>query len=232
MGVLLAALALSAAKGSSAAPILWVNPEGKVFVSGKVYRARLTPGASTVKTPFGYGLDFDGTHGGLLFPDLPQFALTDSMTISAWVNLRGYVQAGPGAQIFFRGDDRLGLDPYSLSIHPDGNIAFMIDDGKGGADQVLTHAPLNKWFHVTASFDTLRSEAKLYIDGRLVDSIQTLRMPMMRLSSGDAPGIGIGNVQNDKGPHNQPLKGTVADVRLYDVALTPAEVGWHPYKEQ
>ncbi|RYG23129.1 LamG domain-containing protein [bacterium] len=180
------------------------------------------------ETPLGIGLDFDGTKGGLLIPDLPVLALTDALTISTWVYLRGYVQAGPNAQILFRGDDRNGLDPYSLVVHSDGMIAFEICSASGG-DGVNYRIPLKQWVHVTASFDAVLSEAKLWIDGKCVKTSEILHQPFLNLAKGSAPGLGIGNVHNDKGPHNQPLNGTVADLRLYNSVLKPTEVGYRPF---
>lgn len=235
MGVsLLAALALGIAqKGGGPegrAPVLWLTPEGRVLVRGRSAPARLTPGAAAVQTPFGLGLDFDGTKGGLLMPDLPALALSDAMTVSAWVYLRAYVKAGPGAQILFRGDDRSGLDAYTLALHPNGDLFFGFHDVANGADSVGAHLPLKRWVHVTASYDTIRSQMKLWFDDLCVATAQTGHIPLKNLRKEDAPGVSVGNVQNDKGPHNQPLDGIVADLRLYDVALKPAEAGWRPFK--
>jgi hypothetical protein len=225
LGVI-AALALG--RALAPAPLLWLSPEGKVLLQGKPAKGvRITAGASTVDTPFGLGLDLDGSHGGLLLPDSPVLALNDSITVSTWVYLRGYVQAGPGAQILFRGDDRNGLDPYSLVVHSDGNVAFEINDATGGGG-VDFHVPLKQWIHITASFDAALSEAKLWIDDRCVKTSEILHQPLINLSKDSAPGIGIGNVQNNKGPHNQPLNGIIADLRLYNAILRPAEAGYHP----
>ncbi len=211
-------------------PALWLTPEGKVLVRGKAVRPRLTEGATSVDTPFGMGLDLNGKHGGLLLPDLPALALSEAITVSVWINLRSYVKEGPGAQILFRGDDRSGLDPYTLVVHSDGTVVFALDDTQNNVDQVAAPIPLKRWVHVTASFDARLSEAKLWIDDRCVKTVPALHTPLMTLAKANAPGIGIGNVQNDKGPHNQPLDGTIADLRLYGSVLTPAEAGWRPFK--
>ena len=223
---LLAAWALRPAE----TPVLWLTPEGRVLVRGKAAPMRLTIGAKPVETPFGRGLDLDGKHGGLLMPDLPALALTDALTVSVWVYLRAYVKEGPGAQILFRGDDRSGLDPYTLTVRSDGTVAFAVNDAKNGVDQATAPIPLKKWVHLTASFDTAGGELKLWLDDRCAKTEPALHQPLKTLSKKDAPGLGVGNVQNDKGPHNQPLDGVVADLRLYDVALRPADAGWRPFR--
>ncbi len=223
------AVAVSGAKRQPPSPVLWLHPNGTVLVAGAGAPARQTRGAQTVQTPFGLGLDLDGAHGGLLLQDLPALALTKSMTVSTWVYLRSYVNAGPGAQILFRGDDRSGFDPYDLVIGADGTVAFGICEANGNTAYVATEIPLKAWVRVTGSFDADSGEIRLWLNDRLLATRFTARRPFAALDSGWAPGIGIGNVQNDLGPHNQPLNGTITDLRLYPEVLDPADAGWRPY---
>ena len=51
-----------------------------------------------------------GTYTGVQIADQPAYALTNSMTIEGWIRVRG-----ASYTIFFRGDHRPGLDPYSIS---------------------------------------------------------------------------------------------------------------------
>ena len=89
------AVAVSGARRELPKPVLWLHPSGSVLVEGRGAPARQTRGAQTVQTPFGLGLDLDGTHGGLLLGDFRALALTKSMTVSTWVYLRSYVNDGP-----------------------------------------------------------------------------------------------------------------------------------------
>lgn len=153
------------------------------------------------------------------------------MTISVWVNLRSYVNDGPGAQILFRGDDRNGLDPYTLSIGPTGIISFGIQDDQARGMAVGSEIPLRQWIHVLASFDARTGAEQLWLNRTPVAWAKTTRRPLEILDPGYAPGIGIGNVQNDHGPHNQPLNGMIADLRLYDRAydvdmVEPMGIPW------
>lgn len=181
-------------------------------------------------TPRGTGYDFSGAKSGLLIPDLAPLALTGSMTVSVWIRPRSYANDGPGAQIFFRGDDRVSLDPIDLVIHSDGTIWFAVMNEQGLGVGVGAELPLNQWTHVTASFEdtgmTREHTLKLWLNGRLVAFAETTRSPFSVLDRRTAPGVGIGNVQNDKGPHNQPFNGTLCDLRLYDAALEPADAGF------
>ncbi len=202
-------------------PLLWLAPSGQIEVAGKPVSARVTPGASRIRLPGGYGFSFDGTHGGVLLPDLPALRLTGSMTMSVWINLRSYVNTGPGAQVLFRGDDRNGLDPYDLVVHSDGTIWFAVQDDQDRGFGVAGEIPLRQWTHVLGSFDATKGELKLWLNHELVATAKTTRRPFETLDNAFAPGIGIGNVQNDHGPHNQPLNGMITDLRLYDRIFEP-----------
>ena len=52
-----------------------------------------------------------GTYTGIQIADQPAYALTNSLTIEGWIRPRG-----DGYIIFWRGDNRPGLDPYYLSM--------------------------------------------------------------------------------------------------------------------
>lgn len=222
----LVALALTAtmAVPQRPEPVLWLSPRGSLLVSGQPIKGRLTQGAQEVRTPLGQGLEIGGKRGGLLLQDLPAFALGRSITISSWIYLRGY--PGEQAQILFRGDDRPGYDSYSLCIRANGHVQFRMDDGDLRSTTLEAEIPLKRWTHVTASFDAETGEIRLYRGERLVATRETDKKLVFTLDKAAAPGVGIGNVQNDRGPHNQPLNGMLADVRLYDSVVTPAEAGW------
>jgi len=214
-------------------PTMWLSPRGALLVEGKPAHARLTKGTRTVGTPFGFGLDLDGAHGGLLVPDLPELALTRAMTVSTWVYLRKYVSDGPGAQILFRGDDRPGLDPYDFVLRGNGTIEFGVGSETDERPFVATEIPLQRWVRVTASYDGAVGEMKLWIGDRLVATRITEIKPFRSLDPNYLPGVGIGNVETDGGfGNNQPLNGILADLRLYSSVLEPSQAGWRPWSER
>jgi hypothetical protein len=220
----LSLIAFSTAFAQLPPPVLWLSPTGKILVHGKQVEAELTEGASRVRLAGGYAYDFSGKRGGILFGDVPALRLTESMTVSLWINLRSYVNDGPGAQVLFRGDDRSGVDPYTLSIHGDGTVWWAVQDQDDKGFGVGAEIPLNRWMHVVASFNDESGELQLWLDDERVAYARTSRRPFALLDNNASPGLGIGNVQNNRGPHNQPLNGVVADLRLYDRVLTPDEL--------
>lgn len=221
---LAAFLALTSAQSFGFQPVLWLNLGGAVLLNGRPVPMRSTAGVQRVPIPGGFAFDFDGQRGGLRLEDFEPLRLVGSMTISAWVYLRAYVNHGPGAQILFRGDDRRGLDAYTMAVHPNGTLHFGITDPANEARSVGGEVPLRRWMRIVAAFDGQKGRLDLWIDGKNVAHGETDRRPMVSLDPASAPGIGVGNVQNEAGPHNQPLDGMIADLRLYDAALTPDQI--------
>ncbi|HWA82121.1 MAG TPA: LamG domain-containing protein [Fimbriimonadaceae bacterium] len=218
----LAFMTAAAVYSQAPLPVLWLAPTGEVLVQGKAVQPRITPGAWRVRLSGGYAYTFNGVHGGVLLQDYPALRLTGSMTMSLWLNLRSYVNDGPGAQILFRGDDRCGVDPFDLVVHHDGTIWFAVQNEQDLGYGISGEIPLNRWTHVVATFNASTGQLKMWLNNELVATGLTSRRPFAALDDKYAPGLGIGNVQNDHGPHNQPLNGMIADLRLYDKVVEPA----------
>ncbi len=209
-----------------ASPILWLDTQGNVLVQGREYVPIVTPGVTANHTSKGVVYDFSGNRGGILFGDPDALKLSGSMTISSWIYLRSYANNGAQAQILFRGDDRNGLDPYCLAAEADGTMNFTINNAQGQGMGVKTEVPLNQWLHVLASFNDQTGELAMWVNGEKTAFARTAKHPFTNLQAQFTPGVGVGNVQNNHGPHNQPLNGMIADLRLYTSALTPEDVSW------
>jgi hypothetical protein len=207
-------------------PSLWLHPNGKVSIEGRSFNPRFAPGARVYRTQHGATYDFDGKRGGLHFGDLQQLKITESMTVAVWINPRSYVNDGPGAQILFRGDDRNGVDPYTLVVLSNGTINFGVQDEQHRGMSVNAELPLNRWSQVVANWDSQSGFLKIWLNGELVGMAKTSWRPFASLENSAAPGLSVGNVQNDKGPHNQPFNGMLADLRLYRGAWEPEQIGF------
>lgn len=230
MSVLGFVLAAAVSGPQRVQPALWLSPQGSLQVDGKPAAGRLTKGAAMARTPFGWGLDLNGKHGGLLLADFPALALTRTMTVSTWVYLRSYVNDGPGAQILFRGDDRPGLDPYDFVVRGNGTVEFSVGDDQGNRPFVATEIPLHTWVRLTGSFDSESGELRLWKNDRLIATRVTDIRPFRDLDTRYLPGVGIGNVETDRGfGNNQPLDGVIADLRMYPTVLEPRDAGWRPF---
>jgi hypothetical protein len=207
-----------------ASPVLWLNLKGEILVAGRTHEVDLTQGVTMRHIANGVSYDFSGSHGGILLGDPVPLQITGSMTVSTWVYLRSYAPNGAQGEILFRGDDRDGLDPYALDVEADGTVNFAICDENGRGAGVKAEINLGHWTHVIASFNSDSGEISMWLNDEKVAFTKTTKRPFSALLSQFAPGVGVGNVQNNHGPHNQPLNGMIADLRLYSAVLTPEDI--------
>jgi hypothetical protein len=158
-----------------------------------------------------------GTYTGVQIADQPAYVLTNALTIEGWVRPRG-----DGYEIFFRGDHRPGLDPYSLGMQGNNMLGFYISSENGSYASVFAPLTYNQWCHVAATFDGAAGTISLYTNGVLAAQTATGVRPFGTLQAGQSPGIGIGNV-NDGG-NNFPFFGDIDEIALYNRALTKVEI--------
>jgi hypothetical protein len=151
-------------------------------------------------------------------PDKPEYVLTHSLTVDAWIRPRG-----DGNVIFTRGDRRSGMDPYTISMDGHHTVIFAIEDDKNGvADVRADNIPYGAWTHVAGTLDGDTGMVRIYTNGVLAAEKETNIRPIGELIQRLTPGIGIGNV-ND-GMNNFPFVGDIDEVGLYNRALTGKEV--------
>jgi hypothetical protein len=158
-----------------------------------------------------------GTYTGIKIADQPAYALTNSLTIEGWVKPQG-----AGYLIFWRGDNRPGIDPYDLSMQGNNTVLFQISDANGNSANVGTTLAYNQWTHLAATLDGSSGKMSLYTNGVLASQVTTAIRPFGNLIAGDSPGVGIGNL-ND-GQNNFPFNGDIDEIALYNRALSAAEI--------
>lgn len=200
----------------------WPGDGNATDVAGK-NASKIVGGVTFAPGVVGRSFQFDGKTGGIVIPDADALKITGSLTISAWVKLASYPTADrSGAQIVFRGDDRAGLDPYSLAVHHDGLLFFAVDSGSGYAD-VSAPILVGTFVHVAATLDNFSGRQRLFLDGHVIAERVTSVRPFRDLDAQSNPGVGIGNTQNPA--HNgQPFRGIIDEVRLYSRVLPPSEI--------
>ncbi|HWX23132.1 MAG TPA: LamG-like jellyroll fold domain-containing protein, partial [Candidatus Binatia bacterium] len=154
---------------------------------------------------------------GVQIHDQPYYILTNSLTVEAWARPRGN-----GYVIFFRGDHRPGLDPYTMSMAGNNVLNFGVTDTNGNTASISAPLVFNQWWHLVGTLDGASGNLSLYTNGVLAAQTNTPVRPFGALIPAQTPGIGIGNV-NDGG-NNFPFVGDIDEVRLYNRALSQAEV--------
>jgi WD40 repeat protein len=185
--------------------------------------ATLISGATYAAGQVGQAFKLDGVNDRVQVADSPSLALTNSLSIEAWVRADSAPSPQQG-EIFFRGDDRGGLDPYSLSLQSNGQLRWEVVSGPG-ATSVSANMPLGQFVHVAGTLDDATGAMQLYLNGVLVSQTTTTVRPFGNLDPASNPGIGIGNHGGyPTTPHNFPLNGLIDELKVYDHALTQDEV--------
>ena len=75
----------------------------------------------------GKAFSFNGANGWAALGDPGSLAFTQSFTIEGWIKVNGFPTNSNFGSIMFRGDDRGGLDPYTLAVLPNGDLRFDIN---------------------------------------------------------------------------------------------------------
>jgi sugar lactone lactonase YvrE len=168
----------------------------------------------------GQAFNFDDPHDRAQVADSDSLKFTGSFSIEGWVLARAFNPTLSG-MILFRGDDRGGLDPYSLSIEPNGTLRFQVTNASNVSASVSTPIPLAQFLHVAATLDDATGTMKLYLNGTLAAQTVTTIRPFRDLDPTSHPGLGIGNLQNV--PY-EPFNGLIDELSVYNRALTAGEV--------
>jgi hypothetical protein len=178
---------------------------------GSQIQGTMLQGVTCEQGRFGYAGFFDGVDDLIEIPDQPSFHFTNQMTVAAWVKpLRV-----SGLQTIV--NKWYAMDSYMLLIE-NGNFVFTvaIPGGQWGTSikvsAKVTPDVWTQWTHVAGVYDG--QMLLLYINGQLVASTAASG----RLQDSDRP-ISIGNH-----PSWNAFKGSIDEVRLYNVALNASQV--------
>ena len=178
---------------------------------GSQIQGTMLQGVTCEQGRFGYAGFFDGVDDLIEIPDQPSFHFTNQMTVAAWVKpLRV-----SGLQTIV--NKWYAMDSYMLLIE-NGNFVFTvaIPGGQWGTSikvsAKVTPDVWTQWTHIAGVYDG--QMLLLYINGQLVASTAASG----RLQDSDRP-ISIGNH-----PSWNAFKGSIDEVRLYNVALNASQV--------
>ncbi|MEO0471527.1 MAG: LamG-like jellyroll fold domain-containing protein, partial [Bacteroidota bacterium] len=169
---------------------------------------------------------FDGTDDYLRYENNNQLHPSFPMTVAAWVK-----RADNGRFHIFRNDFRENrYDGIAFQVTGSGTIAITVGDGgllgPGSRKSAIGTTQLNQthWYHVTAVLHNL-NQFELYVNGVNENA------SMDPNGTGSAltyhGGQGASGVSDNSSVANSPLQysaGTLDDLRLYDRALSAAEV--------
>jgi hypothetical protein len=171
----------------------------------------------------GQAFNFNGSNGWAALGDPSSLAFTQSFSIEGWIKVNGLPTNYNFGTIMFRGDDRGGLDPYTLVISPNGNLQFGIDNASNQGIGIQAPIATGQWVHVAATLDDATGLMTLYENGAVVAQTTTTIRPFGALDPTQQPGVGIGN-SNALSNYDVPFNGLIDELAVYNRALTAAEV--------
>jgi hypothetical protein len=183
--------------------------------------------SSNVPAPFVPGtgladslsLSFNGSSQRIVMADTPSLAINGSITLEAYIDPVSISHYG---DIIFRGDDRAGLDPYRLTISPQGNLYFQVTDSQNDIAIVQAAVPaFNQWMFVAATLNASSGAMNLYFNNALVATTTTTVTPFGPLLSNEEPGVSIGSTPASVSPEY--YAGLIDEVRISNTALSPVQ---------
>jgi hypothetical protein len=186
---------------------------------GTINGAEWTPGG------LGSALDFDGADDD--YVDLNGLDISgDQLTLAAWVYPKAYLEED--ARIITKAINRnVESHVFMLStVGSDHRLRFRLKTGSDlalGTETLEADSagvvPLDTWTHVAATYDAITNTMKVFTNG-----VERGSLPHSgSIHSGSGYPTRIGLSQQDAGTA-APWDGKLDDVRIYERALTAAEI--------
>jgi uncharacterized protein (TIGR02145 family) len=166
----------------------------------------------TYSSANGGSIVFDGVNDRIsAFPT--QISGTGSKTISLWIKINTSSRTG------IAGTRSLAEWGWGFSVNRNGTGSLAFYDTRGSELYVAAGLGTNIWYHVSVTYDDSRI-VTLYVNGLQVGISST---PFAALNASTFNGV-IGNEDEYTNPFYHPFKGNIAQVTIYNRALTAAEV--------
>ncbi len=183
--------------------------------SGNGHDGTLIGAPKRTKGYFGGALAFDGVDDKVVVPYHPALN-QETFSICFWVNV------APGSTWYRAPVSCRDLESvtsgYNFYVNPDNAWDFWIgtDDGwrRVGAD-----SGIGEWEHITGVYAD--GWMKLYVNGELSSEGY---LPTLRLNVNTRQELLIGAGANEAATHNYYFKGMIDEVRVYNRALSAAEI--------
>lgn len=203
--------------------VSWIGPAGHLWLmggrghDGVGNTGRLNDLWQLISNPG--TLSLDGTKGFGKIMDANELDLSNSLTLEAWIKFDDVNRSGPGQDymaVMMKGNF---ADAYGLMLNTGSSnktLTFYHNGaGSGSTTYDWTSVTSGTWYHVAATYDG--STAKIYIDGK------------ERASAGASGPVNITAdplfIGQNEGSSNYRFDGTLAEIHLWDKALSPQEIG-------
>jgi RHS repeat-associated protein len=162
---------------------------------------------------------FNGSTSQVTLPNAAVPTGLGAVTVEAWVKPSGYAWQDIVTKYQPVGPDL--PDQYDLRLTNTGQVQFLQGTGGGAYATVTSNAvaPAGAWTHLVAT--STGGVGKIYVNGALDSTSPAGTFPTATPTATND--VQIGRRSDGWGPFN----GSIADVALYDAALTPGQVATH-----
>ena len=187
--------------------------------SGHGITGTLTNGPTWADGKFGRAVGFDGANDYIDLGNPSALRITGSMTISAWIN--SAVFPGDDAAIVSKRGGAVGFQLDTTIDRGPRTIGFKLTSASGGAmfRYGATAMQTNTWYHVAGVYNAATRTVDVYLNGQLDNASLD---GTITASQQDSPlNVAIGRRPGSSGFE---FNGRIDDVRIYDRALTAAEI--------
>lgn len=173
-------------------------------------------------------LTFDGVDDYVELGAPAALTQLESFTIALWFKTSDADRDFPTLFSYWYSGGTADAASYSLSFSAGSGLVFMLQDGAGNGVGATAGFGFGDgaWHQVVASYDHAARRASIYVDGALKNSYAN---PAFLGPDPDIPyTVRIGSDSRwELGDPNapSPFNGSIDEVRFYDRALAPCEVG-------
>lgn len=199
--------------------------DGKILNEvSEIQRGKAVESPRFVTSPRGTVAELDGENG-FTFPGVGTFKRTDEFTLGIWIQPPPTHAPRMVVVHHSKAPADAGSRGYEILLE-DGRVAFGLHYLWPGASlKVVTRQPLRagEWAHLTATYDgsSRAAGAQIYVNGVAAD-VEVVRDGLFKditYAPKSEPDLAVGFRFRDSGFK----AGRVADLHLYDRALTPLE---------
>jgi hypothetical protein len=190
------------------------NCTGQDMASGN--DALVVGAPACIDGPSGKAFGFHASGDVLQVATSPEFDFAKGVSFAAYVNP---TKLKVGSQVIIN-KWVPAYEDKNLFVTPEGRVGFYMVDCMWGEPMVSkTRLPLKKWSSVVGTYDG--KLARIYLNGKLAGKIKLQRQCSI---ANDVGNLYIGDNPERAYEGNVPFQGGIDEVRIYNRALTAAEV--------
>ena len=181
-------------------------------------------GTTSIAGRFGNARSFNGVDDHIAVPDSASvsFGASDPFTITAWVYPLKVSGTAPDGRTYYAViGTNWGAELGIVLAFENDKVLFVANGRWGAATFVYSTASVTegRWYHLAGVRDTAGRKLQIYIDGQLDAELNNI--PLDPLDTTYQWGIGAFTAGTPWVGH---LLGTIDEVRIYNKALSAAEI--------